>query len=138
MLMDRGFTLVRPLAGGLEAWVEAGYNLSHVPQVSVLQLSDMAKGEAVILDVRGDAEWNSGHINGARHIMGGDLPKRTNELPQDAEIYVVCAAGYRSSIATSVLRRAGFRHVTNVDGGMTAWNRQKLPTVKEEKAVAAR
>ena len=126
------------LKGGMTAWVEAGYNLSHVPQISVLQLSDMARGDTVVLDVRGDAEWSGGHIQGARHIMGGDLPKRTNELPQDAEIYVLCAAGYRSSIATSVLRRAGFRHVTNVDGGMNAWNRQKLPTVKEEKAVAAR
>jgi hydroxyacylglutathione hydrolase len=123
------------LKGGMTAWVEAGYNLSHVPQISVLQLSDMAKGAAVVLDVRGDAEWMGGHIQGARHIMGGDLPKRANELPQDAEIYVVCAAGYRSSIATSVLRRAGFRHVTNVDGGMSAWNRQKLPTVKEEKTA---
>ena len=49
---------------------------------------------------------------------------------------MVCGAGYRSSIATSVLRRAGFRRVTNVDGGMGAWNRQKLPTVREEKTAA--
>jgi len=68
--------------------------------------------------------------------MGGELPKRAGELPRDANIYVVCGAGYRSSIATSVLRRAGFRHVTNVDGGMGAWNRQKLPTVREEKSAA--
>jgi hydroxyacylglutathione hydrolase len=126
------------LKGGMQAWVEAGYNLSHVPQISVMQLSDIPRADGLVLDVRGDAEWQGGHIEGAKHIMGGELPKRVNEVPQDAEIYVVCAAGYRSSIATSVLRRAGFRHVTNVDGGMSAWNRQKLPTVKEEKAVAAR
>jgi hydroxyacylglutathione hydrolase len=126
------------LKDGMTAWVEAGYNLSHVPQISVLQLSDVTTADAVILDVRGEAEWQAGHIQGAQHIMGGELPQRANELPHEAKIYVVCGAGYRSSIATSVLRRAGFRHVTNVDGGMGAWNRQKLPTVKEEKTVAAR
>ncbi|HTK95994.1 MAG TPA: MBL fold metallo-hydrolase [Terriglobales bacterium] len=124
------------LKGGMAAWVEAGYNLSHVPQISVMQLSDIPKADGLVLDVRGDAEWQGGHIEGATHIMGGELPKRAGELPRDANIYVVCGAGYRSSIATSVLRRAGFRHVTNVDGGMGAWNRQKLPTVREEKSAA--
>jgi hydroxyacylglutathione hydrolase len=126
------------LKGGMAAWVDAGHNLSHVPQISVLQLSDVTRSDAVILDVRGDAEWNAGHIEGAVHIMGGDLAKRLNELPHEAKIYAVCGGGYRSSIATSVLRRAGFRHVTNVEGGMGAWNRQKLPVVREEKAVTAK
>ncbi|HSE50039.1 MAG TPA: rhodanese-like domain-containing protein [Terriglobales bacterium] len=126
------------LKGGMPSWVEAGYNLSHVPQISVMQLSDLPRADAFVVDVRGDAEWNAGHIEGATHIMGGDLAKRVNELPRERTIYAVCGAGYRSSIATSVLRRAGFRHVVNVDGGMAAWNRQKLPTVKEEKVVAAR
>jgi hydroxyacylglutathione hydrolase len=127
----RGF-----LKGGMTAWVEAGYNLSHVPQVSVMQLSDLPRSEAFVLDVRADGEWNAGHIEGATHIMGGELPKRAQELPRDRTIYAVCGAGYRSSIATSVLRRAGFRHVINVDGGMTAWNRQKLPVVSEQKNTA--
>jgi hydroxyacylglutathione hydrolase len=123
------------LKGGMTAWVEAGYDQAHVPQISVGELSEHTRADALVLDVRGDAEWEAGHIAGATHIMGGELPQRVHELPRERKIYAVCGAGYRSSIATSVLRRAGFRHVINVDGGMTAWNRQKLPTVKEEKSA---
>jgi hydroxyacylglutathione hydrolase len=126
------------LKGGMTAWVEAGREQAHVPQISVRELAALKGSGAVILDVRSDSEWAAGHIEGATHIMGGDLPKRTNELPRDRKIYAICAAGYRSSIATSVLKRAGFRDVVNVDGGMGAWNRQKLPVVTEKQAVAAR
>jgi hydroxyacylglutathione hydrolase len=126
------------LKGGMTAWVEAGHEQAHVPQISVGELAALKGTGAFILDVRADGEWNTGHIEGATHIMGGDLPKRVGELPRERKIYAVCGAGYRSSIATSVLRRAGFRDVVNVDGGMGAWNRQKLPVVKEQPAVAAR
>jgi len=124
------------LKGGMAAWVEAGHEQAHVPQISVGELAALKGTGAFILDVRADGEWNGGHIEGATHIMGGDLEKRAGELPRDRKIYAVCAGGYRSSVATSVLKRAGFRDVVNVDGGMNAWNRQKLPVVKEEKAVA--
>ncbi|MDP9266851.1 MAG: rhodanese-like domain-containing protein [Acidobacteriota bacterium] len=127
------------LKGGMTAWVEAGHEQAHVPQISVSELNERTRdGGMVVLDVRSDSEWAAGHIQGATHIMGGDLAKRAGELPRDRKIYAVCGAGYRSSIATGVLRRAGFRDVVNVDGGMGAWNRQKLPVVKEEQAVAAR
>ncbi|MBI2678795.1 MAG: MBL fold metallo-hydrolase [Candidatus Koribacter versatilis] len=124
------------LKGGMTAWVEAGHEQAHVPQISVGELAALKGTGGLILDVRADGEWNSGHIAGATHIMGGDLPKRAKELPRDRKIYAVCGAGYRSSVATSVLKRAGFRDVVNVDGGMGAWNRQKLPTVTEEKGAA--
>jgi hydroxyacylglutathione hydrolase len=126
------------LKGGMAAWVEAGHEQAHVSQISVGELSEIVRSnkDAFVLDVRADSEWNSGHIESATHIMGGDLPKRAGELPRDRKIYAVCAAGYRSSVATSVLKRAGFRDVVNVDGGMGAWNRQKLPVVVGEKSAA--
>jgi hydroxyacylglutathione hydrolase len=56
--------------------------------------------------------------------MAGDLQKHVGDLPRDKTIHVICGTGYRSSIATSVLRRAGFGDVVNVAGGMSAWNRR--------------
>jgi len=54
---------------------------------------------------------------------------RAAELDSSAPVAAICAGGYRSSIATSLLERAGFRRITNVVGGMTAWNGAGLGTV---------
>lgn len=117
------------LRGGMRAWIEAGGEQAHVPQISVEELSErMAKG-AFLLDVRTVNEWTVGHVEGSTHLMGGDLAKRAAELPQDRAVHIICGSGYRSSVAASVLRRAGFREVVNVAGGMTAWNQRQLPTV---------
>lgn len=123
----RGF-----LKGGMTAWIEAGFDQAHIPQVSVKELAvQLAAAEQVlVLDVRSAGEWTNGHIRGAVHIPGGDLPKRVAEVSTEAPVNVICGSGYRSSIATSVLKRAGHGNIVNVAGGMTAWNAQKLPTVR--------
>jgi hydroxyacylglutathione hydrolase len=123
------------LRDGMRAWIEAGGEQAHVPQISVEELSERMKKGAFLLDVRGAGEWTAGHVEGATHIMGGDLAKRAAELPTDRAVHVICGSGYRSSVAASVLRRAGMRDVVNVAGGMNAWNLRKLPTVTEQAAA---
>jgi len=54
------------------------------------------------------------------------LTESARSLNRDAKIAAICAGGYRSSIATSILEQSGFRNVSNVVGGMTAWNNAKL------------
>jgi hydroxyacylglutathione hydrolase len=54
------------------------------------------------------------------------LPRRISELQKDTPLAVICASGYRSSIAASLLARAGFRDVTNVEGGTSGWVAEKL------------
>jgi hydroxyacylglutathione hydrolase len=118
------------LRGGMRAWIEAGLEQAHLPQVSVSELRErMARNGAFVLDVRTDAEWRSGHIEAAQHIMAGYLAERISSVPKDKPVHIVCGSGYRSSIAASLLRRAGFRDVTNVAGGMSAWKQQNFPTV---------
>ena len=78
-----------------------------------------------VLDVRRPAEWRAGHIAGAVHIPLNELPARAGELDREAPVAIICASGYRSSIATSVLERAGLPAVINVVGGMNAWNGAK-------------
>jgi hydroxyacylglutathione hydrolase len=125
------------LRGGMKAWIEVGYEQAHVPQISVEELENALKKGAHVLDVRSDGEWHAGHIEGAQHIMGGDLPGRTGEVPDDRTVHVICGSGYRSSIATSVLRRAGFKDVVNAVGGMTAWTQRGLPTVSMAETSAS-
>lgn len=119
------------LKGGFKSWLLAGLPVAHVPQISTGELHDrVGKNGAVVLDVRSPGEWKGGHIAAAKHIPAGALPGRASELPKDKPIYIICGSGYRSSLSTSVLRRAGFENVTNVMGGMTAWTRAKLPVTK--------
>jgi hydroxyacylglutathione hydrolase len=119
------------LKGGMAAWTESGLKQAHVPQISVEELHNRAN-RAFVLDVTSNGEWNSGHIEGATHLMAGDLSEHLTELPRDKEIHVMCGSGYRSSIASSILGKSGFHKVINVLGGMTAWNRRGFPVVKPE------
>ena len=116
------------LKGGMRSWIEAGLNQAHVPQISVRELEDKrGRADVFLLDVRSRSEWVTGHIEGAVHIPGGELPKRVGEIPKNTPVHVICGSGYRSSIASSILKRAGVDQVINVVGGMTAWNAQSLP-----------
>jgi hydroxyacylglutathione hydrolase len=126
-----GFDYVQGfLTGGIEAWIEAGHEQAHTPQVSVRELDHKLRSSTpYVLDVRSPKEWQAGHIAGAIHVPGGDLQKRLDEIPKNAEIYVICGSGYRSSVATSILERAGYTRAINVVGGMGAWMGQQLPTV---------
>ena len=113
------------LAGGIAAWIDAGQSLAHIPQASTTEAHALLPA-ATLLDVRSDSEWKSGHVPGSVHIMLGDLPHRLAEVPA-TPLVVLCGSGYRSSIATSILAAHGRHDVTNIDGGMAAWNRQGLP-----------
>jgi hydroxyacylglutathione hydrolase len=119
------------LAGGIEAWESSGRPLASIEQIAVDELERrLIEGESLeIVDVRRPMEWQSGHIAQARHLPLNDLPGRAAELSPGDPVAVVCAGGYRSSIATSLLEQKGLRRLTNVVGGMSAWSTAGLPTV---------
>lgn len=121
------------LKGGIATWREAALPLSQTAQTTPAQLQEKLDGaeEIRVLDVRTDQEWEAGHIEGANHIPGGDPSNRTGEIPEDGKrLAVICGSGYRSTVAASVLERAGFRNLLNVTGGMSAWQRAGLPVVR--------
>lgn len=126
------------LQGGMTAWTRAGLPVATTPQISADDLRrqlDASPGDAQILDVRTDAEWAAGHLPGAVHIMGGVLPGRVDEVDRDRPVIVMCGSGYRSTIAASVLARAGVTNVTNLTGGMEAWKDSGFDTVGDGEAV---
>lgn len=79
-----------------------------------------AKG-GLILDVREEAEYDFGHIAGAKSIPMGELEARLSELDKNQEIYVICRTGKRSDLAAQKLANSGFENVYNVLPGMTSW-----------------
>ncbi len=74
-----------------------------------------------LVDIRNPGEVEHGTIPGADTIPVGQLPTRLGELDADAPTVVYCAGGYRSSVAASVLRHAGFSDVSDILGGYGAW-----------------
>ena len=117
------------LAGGILEWDHAGLPLATTEQIAVEELhARMREGRAgSVIDVRRPAEWTSGHIAEAVHVPLNALAERAGELARDAPVAVLCAGGFRSSIASSVLERQGFTRVTNVVGGIAAWRAANLP-----------
>jgi hydroxyacylglutathione hydrolase len=117
------------LEGGVEAWMGAGFKSDALTTISPrAAASKLGNGDyTFLLDVRTDGEWNSAHIHNAAHIFLGFLDKRSDELPKDRQIMMICGSGYRSSIAGSILQRKGFADLISVAGGMDAWLAEKLP-----------
>ncbi len=81
----------------------------------------------IVIDVRTAGEWKDGHLPGAVHMPLGYLGERAAKIPVATPIVVQCQTGGRSSIAASVLERAGFTNVANLTGGITAWAAAGLP-----------
>lgn len=120
------------LEGGIQTWVSAGYDLRSLEQLPIPRLrSALQKDEGLrVLDVRTDGEWEAGHIEGALHVFAGELQDRLHEVPDDGPLAVICGSGYRSTLAASLLQRAGRGRVLNVPGGMGAWHSRDYPVVR--------
>lgn len=132
-LLRIGFGLPRGwLAGGMRAWRTAGRPLRMMSQWTVIDLAEeLARNPRIcVLDVRQPGEWATGHIHGAVHIAGSDLPDRIDEVPRDRPVAVVCGSGYRSSVCSSLLVRRGVPDVRNVAGGLLAWKDAGLPLAR--------
>ncbi len=114
------------LVGGMKAWDAAGFPLAEVGQMSVHELNKRAH-ELQIVDVRSPREWKNGHVPGARHIFLPELRKRIGELDRSKPTAVYCGSGYRASIATSIMKPAGFEKLWNVPGSWEAWKKARLP-----------
>jgi glyoxylase-like metal-dependent hydrolase (beta-lactamase superfamily II)/rhodanese-related sulfurtransferase len=86
-----------------------------------------ATGSPVLVDVRAPGERAQKHIDGSVHIPLSRLVERLPEIPADRPVLVHCAGGYRSSIAASLLQRSGRTNVSELAGGITAWEAAGLP-----------
>jgi len=87
----------------------------------------LAAGEAVAVDVRTTAEREQKFVAGSISIPLNHLAERIDDLPKDRPLLVYCAGGYRSSIAASLLQQRGFTNVSEIAGGLAAWEAAKLP-----------
>lgn len=112
------------LSGGIDGWRQAGFEVKTIRQITVDDLNDqITNAELQILDVRRGAEYESGHVPRALHAPLSKLEQNIDKLLVDPFklTAVICAGGYRSSAATSILEQHGFTNLLNVTGGTGAW-----------------
>jgi hydroxyacylglutathione hydrolase len=125
-------SIVGALRGGYATWSQSGAPVETSGRLTVDQLASRLDGGGpaapLVIDVRQLNEYEAGHIPGSLHLAGGSLPDRLDRLPRDRPIVAVCASGYRSSVAASVLRAAGFSDVSWVADGVPTWRRRGYET----------
>ncbi len=117
------------LDGGVEGWAEVGLPVEQVKQITAQDLASlMASGKIGVLDVRREAEFEAGHIEGADWHPLDRFKAALPEMGKDNPVAVHCKGGYRSLIAISLLERAGYRNVVDLAGGFDAWVGAGLPS----------
>jgi glyoxylase-like metal-dependent hydrolase (beta-lactamase superfamily II)/rhodanese-related sulfurtransferase len=114
------------LSGGYQGWLDAGEQQDLIIDVEPDELlMDIPYDDnLVVLDVRRETEFADGHLKDAVNIPLNDLvdPGSMANLEENQNIYVHCGGGYRSVIASSLLKREGFHNIRNVTGG---WDKIK-------------
>lgn len=118
-----GFIIKTEISAATRKYKQIGTNAA---------VSLMNKDETIVLDVREDKEIQGGKIQGARHITLGDLPSKLGELQSNKQspVLVYCRSGSRSGYACQILTKAGFEDVSNLSGGILAWESANLPIAK--------
>lgn len=100
-------------------------------RISVAEAAEMQEAGAIVIDVRRDDEWESGHVKGALHIPVDDLlAQAETTLPTGKSLLFICAMGARSGLACEMVSALGFDSgiLFNIEEGTPTWIQNDLPT----------
>ncbi|QTR45273.1 rhodanese-like domain-containing protein [Thiothrix litoralis] len=118
---------------GMIIWLEFSRLTRKYQQVNTTQAVHIFNQDgSFVLDVREESEVRSGKLKGAKHIPLGQLKNRMVELEsaKTKPVLVYCRSGSRSAHACNLLTKAGFDNVSNLAGGIMAWESANLPVSK--------
>ena len=108
------------LKGGVEAWKAAGKEIDQVESISAEQFAQRvgaAETDMPVIDIRRETEFTSEHMVNAKNIPLENLNNQLAELPKQETFYMYCASGFRSLIASSILKSRGYHNLVDVAGG---------------------
>ena len=102
--------------------------MNQIMNVTCSEASERASLGALIVDVRDDDEFAELHVAGSFHVPLPDIEMRIAEIPKDRDVLLFCRSGRRSEKARELLEQShSFSNVSNVDGGIIAWDEAGLP-----------
>lgn len=118
------------LKGGFKAWKKEGKEMDTVRSVPTSQFETEHKtNHNPIFDVRKKGEWDTSHIKDAHHVCLSMLNEELAQFPKEDDFYVHCAGGYRSVIASSILKKRGYHNVINIAEGYDAIQHSSIELV---------
>ena len=116
------------LNGGFEAWKAAGMEYDKVTAIYAMDLKEaIEKDKAIVYDVRKESEYLAEHVEGAQHACLSTLTNHISEYPTNKKFYLHCEGGYRSMIASSILKNRGIHNLIDVDGGFESIKEVGIP-----------
>ena len=135
-----GFSQIKGyLAGGVEAWRNAGEEIDLIIDIDADELAmDLPYDDHLVaVDVRRETEFADGHIRGAMNIPLNDLtdPGSMANIEETQNLYLYCGSGYRSVIAASLMKRQGIHNLRNVLGGFNAIRLQQGIEIVKDSSV---
>ena len=131
-----GLVMLFLASGAMLFWPEIQRLAVGGAQLGTLDVTRlMNQGGTLVLDIREAEDFAAGHLPRARHIPLSQLSNRVEEIGKykDKTVIVTCRNGSRAGAANRVLKKAGFKNVFELRGGINAWEQASLPVEKVEK-----
>ena len=115
------------LEGGLSSWKVKGRKTDSVSTIEASKLGKKIFDQTKIIDVRKNSEFSNGHLKNALNIPLDQLSENFDKIPLEGDFFVHCAGGYRSMIASSILKSRGIDSMTDIIGGFSAIKSSGIP-----------
>ena len=115
------------LKGGMDAWVLSKKEINNITSISASDLKSKLNNDIDVLDVRKPPEFNAKHLQDATSFPLDYINDMIGELSKNKEYYIHCKSGYRSLIATSIMKSRGLHNVININGGIMAIEAEGIP-----------
>lgn len=129
-LMRIGLDNIEGYISGTSKWDETGGTLQKATIISLEETKNLIHNNNVqVVDLRGAAEYKSGHIAKAENVFVGTLPENLDKISKDQKVIIHCQGGDRASIGYSILARNGFTNVANFSGSINEWVNAGEPLV---------
>jgi hydroxyacylglutathione hydrolase len=129
-LMRIGLDNIAGYLPSVSEYTNAGGTLEKVNLVELAEAKVLANDSTVqVVDLRGVAEFNAGHIKDAENVFVGTLPNNLDKISKDKKVMIHCQGGDRASIAYSILVKNGFKNIVNYSAGMNEWVNTGEPIV---------
>ncbi len=129
-LMRIGLDNIYGYIPSINEWEKAGGRIDKAKVISLTEFKPLYENNGIqLVDLRGVAEYNSGHIKGAENVFVGSLLNNLDKISKDKKVVIHCQGGDRSSIAYSLLAKNGYTNILNYSAGMNEWINEGNPVI---------